>query len=231
MKKNNLENRLSPHRVNTLGKMLEITNAGFRSFETDVFFRSESGFFEVGHDAGTMTGMTLENFLEKVPKNFGEIWLDIKNASKNTIPGINKRLLKLDKKFGLKSRIIVETRNASDAPSILSDSGFHLSYDLPTNSTLRLMNEDGKARKLHARRLADIAENQNASAVSFNLRLYRFVKDYLEPELRPHMVYHTWSPDAQFKNTDLIKYMETREYYHDPKVETILLSYDSPFSL
>ena len=36
VKVNNLGNRLLPHRVNTLGKMLEITNTGIRSFETDV---------------------------------------------------------------------------------------------------------------------------------------------------------------------------------------------------
>ena len=55
-----------------------------------------------------MTGITLESFLEKVPRDFEKIWLDIKNASKTTIPAINKRLLELDKKFGLKGRVIVE---------------------------------------------------------------------------------------------------------------------------
>lgn len=231
VKKNNLDDRLWPHRVNTLGKMLEIKNAGFRSFETDVFLRPESGFFEVGHDAGAMTGMTLESFLDNIPQDFEKIWLDIKNADKTNLPAIHKRLVELDKKFGLKSRVIVETSNASDAPSLLSDSGFHLSYYLPTNKTLRIMGEDDKARKLHARKLADIAESQNVSAVSFNLRLYRFVRDYLEPELCPQIVYHTWSPGVSFKNTNLIKEMETRKYYHDPKVETILLPYASPFSL
>ena len=97
VKVNNLGNRLLPHRVNTLGKMLEITNTGIRSFETDVFFRPEGGFFEVGHDAEVMTGMTLESFLEKVPRDFEKIWLDIKNAGKTKIPAINKRLLELDK--------------------------------------------------------------------------------------------------------------------------------------
>lgn len=93
------------------------------------------------------------------------------------------------------------------------------------------MEQDEKARKLLARKLAGIAKRQNASAVSFNLRLYTFVKDYLEPKLRPQIVYHTWSPGVSFKNTNLFKEMEKREYYHDPKVETILLPYASPFSL
>ena len=42
VQKNNLGNRLLPHRVNTLGKMLEITNTGIRAFETDVLFRRKA---------------------------------------------------------------------------------------------------------------------------------------------------------------------------------------------
>ena len=231
VKVNNLGNRLLPHRVNTLGKMLEITNTGIRTFETDVLFRSEGGFFEVGHDAKVMTGMTLESFLEKIPRDFEKIWLDIKNASKTTIPAINKRLLELDKKFGLKSRVIIETSNKSASPSLLSDSGFHLSYYLPTKETLVIMGEDDKARRLLAKKLAGIAKGQNVGAVSFDLRLYKFVKDYLEPELPPQIVYHTWSPGVSFKNSNLPEEIQAREYFHDPKVETILLPYASPFSL
>ena len=231
VQKNNLGNRLLPHRVNTLGKMLEITNTGIRTFETDVFFRPEGGFFEVGHDAEVMTGMTLESFLEKIPRDFEKIWLDIKNASKTTIPAINKRLIDLDKKFGLKSRVIIETSNKSASPSLLSDSGFHLSYYLPTKETLVIMGEDDKARRLLAKKLAGIAKGQNVGAVSFDLRLYKFVKDYLEPELPPQIVYHTWSPGVSFKNSNLLEEIQAREYFHDPKVETILLPYASPFSL
>ena len=160
VKVNNLGNRLLPHRVNTLGKMLEITNTGIRAFETDVLFRSEGGFFEVGHDAEVMTGMTLESFLEKIPRDFEKIWLDIKNASKTTIPAINKRLLELDKKFGLKSRVIIETSNKSASPLLLSDSGFHLSYYLPTKETLVIMGEDDKDRKKLAEKFAGIVRRQ-----------------------------------------------------------------------
>ncbi len=211
--------------------MLEITTTGIRSFETDVLFRPEGGFFEVGHDAGAMTGMTLESFLEKIPRDFEKIWLDIKNASKTTIPGINKRLIELDKKYGLKSRSIIETSNESESPSLLSDNGFHLSYYLPTEETLLVMGEDVKARKLLAEKFAGIAKRQNVGAVSFDLRLYKFVKNYLESELRQQIVYHTWFPGISFGNNNLLKEMQAREYFHDPKVETILLPYDSPFTL
>ena len=231
VQENNLGNRLLPRRVNTLGKMLEITNIGIRAFETDVLFRSEGGFFEVGHHEGVMTGMTLDSFLEKIPQDSEKIWLDIKDVTKTAIPGMNKRLLELDKKFGLKSRVIIETSNESASPALLSDSGFHLSYYLPTEETLLIMGEDVKVRKLLAKKLAGIAKRQNVGAVSFDLRLYKFVKDVLEPELRPQTVYHTRSLEVSFGNRNLLKEMEAQEYFHDPKVETILLPYASPFSL
>ena len=233
VQKNNLGNRLLPHRVNTLGKMLEITNTGIRAFETDVLFRSEGGFFEVGHHEGVMTGMTLESFLEKIPQDVEKIWLDIKDVTKTAIPGMNKRLLELDKKFGLKSRVIIGTSNESASVRLLSDNGFHVSYFLSTTeeTTFVIMGEDDKAGKLLAKKLAGIAKGQNVGAVSFDLRLYKFVKDYLEQELPPQIVYHTWSPGVSFKNSNLLEEIRAREYFHDPKVETILLPYASPFSL
>ena len=231
--KNNLGKRLLPHRVNTLGMMHEITAAGLRSFEADVLFRPEGGYFEVGHDAKAMTGMTLESFLEKVPQDIEKIWLDIKKADKKTVPGIIKRLIELDKKFELKDRVIVETTSKLSSIRLLSDYGFHVSYYLPHKEiSIAIKGKDKKASKLLAKKLGDVTKRQDVSAVSFHLRLYGFVKDYLEPELAPHIVYHTWSPPGiSFKNSDMIEEIQTRDYFHDLKVETILLTYVSPFSL
>ncbi len=231
IRKNNLGSRLYPHRVNTLGKMREITNRGIRSFETDVLFRPEGGFFEVGHHEGAMTGMTLESFLEKAPGDFEKIWLDVKDVTDAAVPGINKRLLELDKKFGLKSRVIVETANESSSPALLSESGFHLSYYLPTEETLAVMEKNARSQKNLAEKIAGIAKGQNVGAVSFDLRLYEFVKDYLEAELGPQIVYHTWYPGVSFENSNLLEELQARDYFHDSKVKTILLPYASRFTL
>ncbi|MDE0511419.1 MAG: hypothetical protein OXI88_06525 [Gammaproteobacteria bacterium] len=231
IRKNNLGSRLYPHRVNTPGKMQEITNRGIRSFETDVFFRPEGGFFEVGHHEGVMTGMTLESFLEKSPRDFEKIWLDVKDVTDAAVPGINKRLLELDKKFGLKTRVIVETANESSLPALLSDSGFHLSYYLPTEETLAVMEENAGSRKNLAEKISGIAKAQNVGAVSFDLRLYKFVKDYLEARLGSQVVYHTWYPGVTFESSNLLEEMQARDYFHDSRVKTILLPYASQFSL
>ena len=140
-------------------------------------------------------------------------------------------MLELDKKFGLKNRVIVETANESSAPALLSESGFHLSYYLPTEETLAVMEENVGSRKNLAEKIGGIAKAQNVGAVSFDLRLYRFVKDYLEAELGSQVVYHTWYPGVTFESSNLLEEMQARDYFHDSRVKTILLPYASQFSL
>lgn len=228
--------RLLPHRVNTIGKNLEIHKAGVRSFEVDVLFRHAKsgeggGYFEVGRGEQAMRDMSLEKYLQQIPPDFEKIWLDIKNATTATIPQITSRLLELDEKTGLKERAIIETRNESAAPYALSKSGFHLSYYLPTRETLSAMGGDHETRQKLATKLAAIAEKQEARAVSFDLQLYRFVKDYLEPKLAPQTVYHTWTFDHSFSNPALLEDLRAESWFHDSAVKTILLPWLSPFDL
>ena len=235
VRENNLGIRLLPHRVNTIGKMIEIHKAGLRSYEIDVLFRHTmigEGYFEVGHDDhGAMTGMSLETWLEQMPGDFEKIWLDIKNVTTAEIPEINKRLLDLDQKNGLKNRVIIETDNVSAKASLFAESGFHLSYYLPTKKVLDAMSEDDNVRQNMAKKLAGIAKKQGVSAVSFDLRLYAFVKGYLEPKLPPRTVYHTWSFENSFRNPTLLEDLQTQGYFHDPAVQTILLPWESPYHL
>lgn len=74
---------------------------------------------------------TLPEHIEK------DLWTcHVLDALFNADASGSPRLLELDKKFGLKSRVIVETANESSSPALLSESGFHLSYYLPTEETL-----------------------------------------------------------------------------------------------
>ena len=93
------------------------------------------------------------------------------------------------------------------------------------------MDEDAGAQHELATKLAGIAEKQNASAVSFDLQLYGFVKNYLEPELRPQIVYHTWSFENSFRNPTLLEELQKQGYFHDRAVKTILLPWESSFHL
>ncbi len=113
----------------------------------------------------------------------------------------------------------------------MSESGFHLSYYLPTEEILAAMDEGARAREELATKLADIAGKQDVSAVSFDLQLYGFVKNYLEPKLSPQTVYHTWSFENSFRNPALLEDLQKQGYFHDRAVKTILLPWESSFHL
>ena len=93
------------------------------------------------------------------------------------------------------------------------------------------MGRDFKSKEFFAKKLAKIIERQDASTVFFDLRLYEFVKDYLEPDLYQEIVYHTWSTDTSIRSSNLLDEMRTQKYFQDSRIETILLPYASPLSL
>ncbi len=230
---NGQSGRLLPHRVNTIGKMRDIVSAGINSFEIDIHYATVDSetFFEVGHDGETMSGMRLEEFLAQIPENFKKIWLDVKNVRPDNVSGIVKKLNELDSKYDIKNRIIVESSDRSAAPKLLVDEGYHVSYYLPTTKVLSIMKEKEEPKKILANELAKIVQLQHSSAVSFDLRLYDFVKKYLEPLLSTDIQYHTWSPGVDFGDTKLLEKLGNRHYFSDERVKTILLPYDSLYSL
>jgi len=230
---NGLSTRLLPHRVNTLGKMHDVTHSGMNSFEVDVRFikAATESYFEVGHDSATMSGMRLQEMLADLPHGFGKIWLDIKNARRDNIYELADRLDELDTQFSIRRRFIIETGNASKAPKVLADRGYHLSYYLPTAKALATLKGNENERLDLANELSDIVQQQQAHAVSFDLRLYHFVKHYLEPRISPAIDYHTWSPGVNFAHITMIEALKERPYFNDQRVKTILLPYSSAFSL
>ena len=69
------------------------------------------------------------------------------------------------------------------------------------------------------------------SALSFNARLYPFVKSYLAPLLDDHIVYHTWDINISLADKGLMTVLGGSAPFQDPRVKTILAVYRSPFHL
>ena len=231
--KSGLEHKLLPHRVNTIGKLHNISYDQLNAFEVDVIYRNDNSnpFFEVGHDEGAMSGISLDSFLTSSDHKYKKIWLDVKNVRDKDIEGMIQRLENLNQSFDFKNQLIIETSNRSDAPKKFAESGYHLSYYLPTRKVLSVLNESEEVKVETAQALVRIAKSQNASAVSFDLKLYSFVKSHIEPLLDPGIVFHTWFPGYTLWESGLLEKLRTQSYFNDPKVKTILLPYYSPFSL
>jgi glucan phosphoethanolaminetransferase (alkaline phosphatase superfamily) len=111
----NQSSRIFPHRVNSIGKLRDVWNDGFRSFEIDVRFGgNNSRTFRIGHNEGLM-GLGLEEYLSEIdyPK-IERIWVDFKNLNKNNYKKALKRLEYLHIKFDLKIKIILESGTTSE---------------------------------------------------------------------------------------------------------------------
>lgn len=228
----NQSNRVFPHRVDSVGKLKDIWNDGFRSFEIDARFGdNNTTYFQVGHNHGVM-GIKMEDFLSSVRySEIQRVWLDFKNLNKNNYEQAIERLDYLDKKFDLKRRFIVESGTTLPFFMEFKKAGWHTSYYMPTEKIVTQLRENNvtEMKKL-ALKIANQTKSQNLSAVSFDHRLYPFVKQYLEPLISDNIVYHIWyAPTLRKKSFP--NELQKNELYLDKRVKTLLSSYISQFDL
>ncbi|TNC80745.1 MAG: hypothetical protein C9356_12660 [Oleiphilus sp.] len=223
--------RVIPHRVNTLGKLGQIIHSGFRAFELDVIFR-EGHFFEVGHDDSNATGQSLEGILNRLEsQKYEKLWLDVKNAGEENIGQMLQVLEKLNRKFGLKEKLIFESSSQSFYMKEISDAGFHTSYYLPTQHIKNLLeNGDGYDLALQAKAFAEQANTQSLSAVSFDSDLYPFVDKYLGPILDEEVVFHTWNLRLRLNDQHFLSELLSSDIYKDERIKTILINYKTAFN-
>jgi len=224
--------RIFPHRVNSIGKLKDIWADSFRSFELDVRFGdNNTKAFQVGHNHGVM-GVSFEKFLTSVDSlEIQRVWFDFKNLNTKNYKDALFALNKLDEKYSLKNRLIIESGTKEKFFKKFRENNWHTSYYLPTETVVEfLRKKDKQGMKKLSVQIAKQVENQKLSAVSFDSRLYLFVKEYLELKISKKIVYHIWySPalyDANFKNK-LLK----NELYLDNRVKTLLGVYKSQFNL
>lgn len=228
------KNYIIPHHVNAKGILKEILIDGFDALEFDLIFRNEGGgYFEIGHGSKSLSGVRFAEYLNILQHHsISKIWLDIKNVSEENIPLLLIRLLYLDKIYGLKKRAIVESSITDASFSRISEAGFHTSYYLNTSSILRLLRKGNNADL--SERAQDISEQikgQKTSAVSFDSKLYPFVKKYLEKIIDRSTVYHTWDLTNPLANPDFIEVLKSKEYFNDKRIKTMIFHYSSELNL
>lgn len=222
----NLGVRCIPHRINDIEKLQAILGNGFRSMETDVwFYADENGSgFQVGHDGSESNGIRLDQFLETMqPYEPRKIWLDIKNLTEKNLDAALGELVRLDSIYSLRKIAIVESGITSSAFEKFKAAGFHTSYYLPTEHIANMLREGNQdALTLVAENIEAQISDQSVAAISFDLSLYSFVKEYLEPSIPNTVRYHTW---GSFKLWEwrAVSRMKEHAVFRDARVETILV--------
>jgi len=227
----NQSSRVFPHRVNTIGKLQDIWEVGFRSFETDTYFENSNYRFRVGHDSNNMGGY-LNDLLSSVNyEQIARIWLDFKNLNTENHNNALQYLEVLDKKFHIKQKIIIESSTTSKFFKKYRDNGWHTSYYLPTQKIYKLLkNNNVQDLENLAAQIVAQSKTQNLSAVSFDSKIYPFVKQFLEPLLDENIVYHTWWGPDLYKYNFKSK-LQDNELFLNKRVKTILVRFKSKYYL
>lgn len=231
---NGQRDRVIPHRINSVGKLADIWQAGYRSFETDVHVRSgEEKYLEAGHDSGAMSDKSIEYLFDTI--DYGKIqkvWFDLKNVSSENYGDLQQELINLDNQYGIKEKVILEFPITDQFVSLFSKEGYHTSYYLPTKRIETLLKQKNKLlMRESALEIAGLVEKLELSALSFDKKLYPFVVKYLQPLLAKNIVYHTWDLSIGLYDKKLMKKLNTTDYYQNKRVQTILLPYKSTFDL
>ena len=136
-----------------------------------------------------------------------------------------------NKEFNIKNKIIFEIDTEGDFFKEFKVNHWHTSYYLPTGNIVSLLNSENIVEmKKTASKIAIQLKTQNLSAVSYDNRLYPFVKKYLEPKIDKSIVYHIWY--GPHLNSIIFKAeLSKMKEYHDDRVKTILSSYKSSFEI
>ncbi len=230
--KNRIDGKYFPHRVNSTGKLVNLWQDGFRAFEVDLRFNdNKDGLFYVGHNPGVM-GYDLETFLDSVDSSMiKKMWFDFKNLNKKNNAQALAELERLDKKYNLKGKVILESGWKSPAFSRFSANGWKTSYYLPTKKIINALDKkDKKDLKALAARISSQTKGQIVDAVSFDHRLYPFVKKYLEPLMSKNIIYHVWH-GPNLASPEFVKHLKERPIFSDSRIKTFLIRYKSHFDL
>jgi glucan phosphoethanolaminetransferase (alkaline phosphatase superfamily) len=227
-----LSQRIYPHRVNSLAKLQQVLKSGFSAFEVDIYFEKDSTRqFRVGHHKGKM-GHDLETFLNSIEHNeLQKVWLDLKNLDKNNVKEVIEELKRLDHLFHIKEKALIESGTKDTIFQMLHQNGWKTSYYLPTNQIVELLESNNKeSLKIFAKQISQQILKQQVSAISFDDRLYPFVKSYLEALISPSIVYHCWYGPS-LKSTTFEKELTNHLLFQNPRVKSLLTPYYSLYHL
>ena len=228
----NQSSRVFPHRINSIGKLKDIWHDGFRSLELDAHFGDHNTtFFHMGNNHGEM-GVKLEDFLLSVDYSEIEmVRLDFKNLNHNNYKEAIKRLEYLDKKYDVKKKFIVESGTTAPLFREVRKAGWYTSYYMLTEKITKLLKDKDivEMNKL-AKEIANQTKLQDVSAVSFDHKLYPFVKQYLEPLIDKDVVYHV-SYVPSLSNKSFKQNLQKNKLYLDKRVKTLLAHYKSQYHL
>ena len=115
-----IEHSVWQHRVNSAHLLEAAIRQGSKGIEIDIIINDDNIY--VSHDLPTKESLLLTDFIKLVPKEM-QIWMDFKHLTVANVPTSLSILEKIDEKYDIQSRTLIESKNTS-ALSLLSKKGF-----------------------------------------------------------------------------------------------------------
>lgn len=224
LQKQQLTAKIVPLHVNTLAKYKEVRNSGISLYETDVYLMENPQMrFRLGTDVQWL-GMTLEDFLHRTEgEKAGQMVLHLMNATPSNKEKAIQRLVLLDQQYRLKNTV---TLVVSDAAYLsLAEKGWHVSYALPKEKMLSTSD-----REAVAQRIAKEVFAHKLESLTFDEKIYPWVKQYLEPLLPKKVHYNVWTSLRLYDNQLQSKLLYDKRLT-DPRVHRLFCAFHSPFEL
>ncbi|MGF1695169.1 phosphoethanolamine transferase [Vibrio lamellibrachiae] len=223
---------LMAHRVNTIGMLDDVYNAGFKRIEVDLWVDETTQQIKVGHDLNTLSEQSLGSFLEFENEQFEELWFDVKNLTSLNLPSVRDQLESLDQTYNLKSRTLLETSSRSDDLRQLSELGWKISYYLPTKKLTDMMTTASNQEiESYTTQLFFQLNEQSIASMSFDSSLLLFVDEHFTQKIiNPlQLELNTWT-QIHVDDNNLKTKLDNAGLHH-PKINNIIVIYNSQFRL
>ena len=205
---------LGAHKCNDIVKLQDAIDYGISNFEVDIHVSRDSGapVLMIGHELETSTGQTFEEYMDdllamKPDINF--LWLDFKDLSTDENEAIiRETLYRLDSKYSIKHRVLVESRYITHLTSFAND-GCHVSYYSTWSS---LVGKTAAQQKEICDGWLQSMQENNVDGISFDSDVCEAIKKNFE--------------NAQVNNRPVRQYAwNYRIYYNEPDIQEKLKAY------
>ena len=198
---------LGAHKCNDVVKLQDAVDYGISNFEVDIHVSRESGIpvLMIGHELETSTGQTFEEYMDDLlvmKPDFNFLWLDFKDLSTDENEAIiRETLYRLDSKYNIKHRVLVESRYITHLTSFAND-GWHVSFYSTWSSLVGKTEQEQK--EICDGWLKSMQDN-NVDGISFDSDVYQAMKTNFE--------------NAQVNNRPVRQYSwNYRIYYNEPDI-------------
>ncbi|GAA4709344.1 hypothetical protein H9L13_01050 [Sphingomonas lutea] len=223
--------RIWAHRVNSIGALLEAKSL-FAGVEVDLVFDPRTQRFDVRHPPAPSTGLNLDAYLAAAADRPNlRLWLDWKNPRPDNLAQAMREFGRLDAKYRIRGRALVETPSDATFPEIVSvsGSGFRHGFYLPTERIAAALGQGPQATDRLGAELRATIDRGRFGAVTYDARLQPFVDRELDRFLTARKI-HRFSWDIGINSGDPLTRAGTlSRTVRERKLDALLIVFPSRY--